>query len=159
MNIICFHNPNEPYGFLSNWYLCDFTVDDIKYTSTEQYMMYQKAILFNDTEIAEQILSTSDVALIKKLGRKVKNFDEKIWDKNKADIVKEGLFNKFSQNPDLKEKLLETSPCLLAECAVHDRIWGIGLSMTDPNRLTLNSWRGENLLGSLLMMVRDTKLS
>ena len=62
MNIICFHNPDEENGFLSNWYLSKFVVNEIEYTSMEQYMMYQKAIYFNDNDIAEQILETQDVA-------------------------------------------------------------------------------------------------
>lgn len=42
----------------------------------------------------------------------------------------------------------------LAECAVKDKVWGIGLSMTDPKRLEPSLWRGQNLLGFALMMVR-----
>ena len=41
--VICFHNPNEGNGYLSNWYLSDFTVDGIRFSLMEQYMMYKKA--------------------------------------------------------------------------------------------------------------------
>lgn len=67
----------------------------------------------------------------------------------------EGLLEKFSQNADLKEELLNTGDAILAECAVKDRIWGIGLSMNDPNRLDITKWLGKNLLGYALMMARD----
>ena len=50
MSVIGFHNPDEPYGFLSNWYLSEFTIDGITFSSMEQYMMYQKAVLFEDAE-------------------------------------------------------------------------------------------------------------
>ena len=43
---------------------------------------------------------------------------------------------------------------LLAECAVKDRIWGIDLSMTDPDRLDSSKWNEQNLLGFALMLVR-----
>lgn len=46
-------------------------------------------------------------------------------------------------------------PLTVAECAVRDRIWGIGLSMIDPNRLERSKWHGQNLLGYALMMVRE----
>lgn len=46
MNVICFHNPEEENGYLSNWYLSDFTIKNIKFTSMEQYMMYSKALPF-----------------------------------------------------------------------------------------------------------------
>ena len=45
--VVCFHNPEEINGYLSNWYLADFSVDGIQYSSMEQYMMYQKALLFS----------------------------------------------------------------------------------------------------------------
>ena len=67
----------------------------------------------------------------------------------------EGLKAKFSQNEELKEKLLATKDAVLAECAVRDRIWGIGLSMTDPDRNDFGKWNGQNLLGYALMMVRE----
>lgn len=62
---------------------------------------------------------------------------------------------KFRQNQSLLQELLATAPHLLAECAVHDRIWGIGLSMTDSDRFSPEKWRGQNLLGYTLMQVRD----
>ncbi len=50
MNIVCFHNPNEENGYLSNWYLSEFECDGIRFSSMEQYMMYQKANCFGDTK-------------------------------------------------------------------------------------------------------------
>lgn len=76
-DIICFHNPDEINGYLSNWYLSEFEINGIRYSSMEQYMMYQKAVLFNDSDIAGQILQTSNVGKIKALGRAVKNYNEK----------------------------------------------------------------------------------
>lgn len=70
--IVCFHNPDEMNGYLSNWYMSDFVADNIKFTSMEQYMMYKKAQLFNDKEIMQEILSTDNVGKIKMLGRSVK---------------------------------------------------------------------------------------
>lgn len=155
MNIIGFHNPDEPYGFLSNWYRSEFSVDGIKFTSMEQYMMYKKAILFEDAEIASQILKTDDVVLIKELGRKVSNYNDTVWNGMRQVVVYKGLLEKFRQNDDLKKSLLDTGDNMLAECAVKDCVWGIGLSMTDNNKNDINAWRGQNLLGFSLMLVRD----
>ena len=69
MEIICFHNPEEENGYLSNWYLSDFSIDGIKFSSMEQYMMYQKACCFHDEEIANKILHTDNVARIKQMVR------------------------------------------------------------------------------------------
>ena len=62
---------------------------------------------------------------------------------------------KFSQNEELKGELKATGNAVLTECAVKDHIWGIGLSMKDPNRLNKDKWNGQNLLGYTLMMVRE----
>lgn len=152
--IIGFHNPEEEYGFLSNWYLSEFQVDDMKYSSMEQYMMYQKAVLFQDNEIAEQIMMTDQVGAIKGLGRNVRHYEEHVWNGRRQIIVYRGLTEKFMQNPVLREKLLVTGEAVLAECAVQDRIWGIGLSMKDERRFDMREWQGQNLLGYALMEVR-----
>ena len=153
-NIICFHNPNEENGYLSNWYMSEFTFDDIKFSSMEQYMMYQKAVTFRDYDVAKDIMETDDVAEIKALGRKVKNYSDVIWNGMRQIVIYQGLFAKFQQNAILKQQLLETGDSIIAECAVRDTIWGIGLSMKDTKRFDINEWQGTNLLGFALMAVR-----
>lgn len=155
MNIICFHNLDEENGFLSNWYLSDFSINGISFTSMEQYMMYQKAVCFQDENIAEQILATKDVAKIKELGRCVSGYNDQYWNGVRQIIVYEGLLVKFTQNELLKKQLKDTQDAILTECAIKDRIWGIGLSMNDSNRLKPELWKGQNLLGFALMMVRN----
>lgn len=152
--IICFHNPDEINGYLSNWYLSDFFVNGILYSSMEQYMMYQKAKLFQDNDIASKILQTSDAGKIKALGRSVKNYDDTIWNGTRQIIVYEGLLEKFRQNEQLRKKLIETGNAILAECAIQDKIWGIGLSMKNEKRFDMTQWKGQNLLGFSIMMVR-----
>ena len=154
-NVIGFHNPDEDYGFLSNWYLSNFVVDGINFSSMEQYMMYMKATLFDDTNIASQIMETSDVGKIKALGRSVSNYNDIIWNGMRQPIIFKGLMEKFKQNENLKTELLKTGDAILAECAVQDQIWGIGLSMKDPNKNDMTRWRGTNLLGFSLMVVRS----
>ena len=121
----------------------------------EQYMMYKKAVCFKDKDTAEKILATDDVAQIKALGRLVADYNESYWNGVRQIVVFEGLLAKFSQNEDLKERLKSTGNDILAECAVRDRIWGIGLSMKDPDRFETDKWNGQNLLGYALMMVRE----
>ncbi len=155
MQVICFHNPREENGYLSNWYPSRFLADEIEFTSMEQFMMYKKAVYFHDQEIAARILGTEDVSYIKELGRLVSGYDEGDWNGVRQLVVYTGLLEKFSQNADLKEQLIATEDAVLAECAVKDRIWGIGLSMKDPGRFDRTKWKGQNLLGYTLMMIRE----
>ena len=155
MSVICFHNPNEENAYLSNWYPSPFTVEKKNFSSMEQFMMYRKAICFGDEAVSKNILSTDDASQIKALGRQVKNYDEHIWNGIRQIVVYKGLLAKFSQNKDLKDRLKSTGEAILAECAVKDLIWGVGLSMKDPDRLDKTKWKGQNLLGYTLMMVRE----
>ena len=45
MEIICFHNPDEENGYLSNWFHSDFSIDEIEFSSMEQYMMERDRLL------------------------------------------------------------------------------------------------------------------
>ena len=94
--IVYFYNPNEENGFLSNWYLSNFIVNDVEFTSIEQYMMYHKAICFRDMIISTEIMMTSDVAIIKSLGPAVSGYDDNVWSEVREKIVFDGLMVKFS---------------------------------------------------------------
>lgn len=154
-HIICFHKPEEENGYLSNWYPSPFKKDGISFANMEQYMMYRKALQFQDTEIAQQILQNNSPGIVKALGRSVRNYVDSQWSAVRQQVVYDGLLEKFRQNDLLRQNLLETAPHLLAECARNDRVWGIGLSMTDSSRFSPEKWHGQNLLGYTLMQVRD----
>ena len=140
---------------LSQWWMEDFWSIANTYLCMEQYMMAAKAELFGDSEIQEQILKCSDPKQIKALGRKVRGFDQKVWDKFKYAIVLNGNWCKFSQNRDLREFLLSTGDSVLVEASPYDNIWGIRLAASSPEAQDPMKWRGQNLLGFALMEVRD----
>ena len=71
--IVCFHNPDEENGWLSNWYPSAFEECGISFSSMEQYMMYKKAVSFDDLNTAQKILGEEDVSRIKQYGRQVEN--------------------------------------------------------------------------------------
>ncbi|MET3536957.1 NADAR family protein [Chryseobacterium limigenitum] len=139
----------------SQWFPFQFEENGIEYQTAEHYMMAGKAKLFNDDETLEEILKSDSPNLAKSLGRKVKNFDPKLWDEQKYDIVKRGNFLKFSQNQKFKDFLLSTNDKILVEASPYDTIWGIGMLETDPKAQNPLQWNGENLLGFALMEVRD----
>jgi ribA/ribD-fused uncharacterized protein len=116
-------------------------------------MMYQKAMLFNDQDIAKQILTANTPAAVKQLGRRVDNFDEDQWKTHSSDIVRKGNLLKFTQNPELKALLLATGDKILVEASPYDKIWGIG--KTEANAMANKDSWGLNLLGLALIEVRD----
>lgn len=153
--VICFDNEHPENLYFSNWYRAPFVINGKQFSSIEQFMMYEKAMLFDDYEIADKVLQTEDAGEIKALGRQVKNYDDHVWNGRRQIIVFRGLMEKFGQNPELKAALLETGDALLAECEPKDRIWGIGMSIDDPRRLNPAEWDGQCLLGYTLIEVRE----
>ena len=128
--------------------------DGVRYNCCEQYMMAQKARLFGDKKSFDAIMQEPDPKAQQSLGRLVQNYDQGIWDANKEKIVYDGNILKFSQHEDLGQRLLETAPKILVEASPSDLVWGVGLKEDDPLILDEANWRGENLLGKVLMRVR-----
>lgn len=139
----------------SQWWESKFSDDKNEYFCMEQYMMSQKALLFSDIEVFEKIMKSKYPKEIKALGRKVKNFDEEVWNKHKYSIVASGNYLKFTQNEQLKIFLLNTKKRVIAEASPYDNIWGIKMSKDNPNIEDPTAWKGENLLGFALMEVRE----
>lgn len=146
------HGSNITKACLSNFYPCEFVFNGKMFHFSEQCFMYQKAMLFNDFEIAEQILNETDVRKIKALGRKVKNFNNELWDIHKENFMYNACYAKFSQNAELKDFLLGTCNREIVEASPVDNIWGIGFS-SDKAMENIDKW-GQNLLGKCLMKVR-----
>lgn len=139
----------------SQWWQSAFVVAGVKYATAEHWMMAKKAELFGDKEILQKILAAKSPAEAKKLGRKVQNFDPKVWGDNCFDIVCEGNYHKFSQHEDLKEFLLNTKNRILVEASPVDNIWGIGMAQDNDHAENPRLWKGSNLLGFALMEVRN----
>jgi ribA/ribD-fused uncharacterized protein len=148
---------NTTKSCFSQWWQSPFEIEGKTYATAEHLMMAKKAELF-DSEMVEEISAAKSPHQVKKLGRKIKNFDPKIWDKHKFEIVVEGNFHKFNQHDDLKAFLLNTGSRILVEASPVDTIWGIGMAADHPNIENPSLWKGENLLGFALMEVRDRLL-
>ncbi|XP_046578080.1 uncharacterized protein LOC124285849 isoform X2 [Haliotis rubra] len=147
------------YGFkspFSHHHEAYFKIDGVTFNCGEQYMMYQKAVTFNDKDIEAKVLATDNPAEHKRLGRKIENFDIKVWKECCQRVVERANRAKFSQNPDLKKKLFKTHPKLMVEASPSDLVWGIGLDREDPLAWDMKNWRGKNQLGYILTYVRDT---
>jgi len=142
-------------GPFSQWAKSPFTIAKFELITAEQYMMYSKAMLFDDLDIAAAIMNTKDPKKQKALGRKVKNFDPTIWNLNARSVVYEGNYEKFFQNSDLLKELLATKGTTLVEASPYDAIWGIGLDEAAAKRTPPEQWPGKNWLGEVLTFVRD----
>jgi ribA/ribD-fused uncharacterized protein len=121
--------------------------------------MFSKAMTFEDFDTARKIMSETSPSKIKALGRQVKNFNDDIWCRVREDVAYTGLLAKYSQNEKLKTAILQTGNREIVEASPRDRIWGIGLGENDEHIEDKTKWKGGNILGKVLMRVRDHIMS
>lgn len=169
----------------SNFHPAKFVYKEFTFISNEQFMMFSKAKNFKDEETANKILALNNTHLakdfiegkisrldiindkemaeqwnklmmgIKKLGREVKNYDDEFWSKKRKSVVLFGAREKFKQNDDLKEILMNTGNTTMVEASKFDKIWGIGLSEYDAKKIEPSKWPGLNLLGKVLDKLKE----
>lgn len=143
-------------GVFSQWFHAPFVIEGIRYETAEQYMMAKKALLFNDYEHYVLIMNEANPQRCKALGKDVRNFDAACWDRCKEEIVYNGNYAKFDQNIKVRKYyLFNTGDTILAEASPFDTVWGIGLEASDPDATDPSKWKGQNLLGKILMRVRS----
>lgn len=143
----------------SNHYMCEkLVIDDMSFYCTEQYYMFYKARVFSDKEAMKQIMQTKDSKLMKRIGSNVKGFDQDKWYKIAIQVMVIASIKKYEQNPALRRQLFETAGTELVETSPTDERWGIGLSLFDWRLRDKEMWRGMNILGRLLTMLRDKLL-
>lgn len=106
---------------LSNWHPAVFVCKGITFNNSEQFMMYCKAKLFQDHDTAQRILQAKTPKEQKALGRQVRNFNQDIWDKHCE----------------------ATGDSELVEASPYDRIWGVGLTASDPRIQDKTQWQGQ----------------
>ncbi|WP_444888724.1 NADAR family protein [Microbulbifer sp. JMSA008] len=111
--------------------------------------------MLGDNSAAAELLKVKEAGAAKAIGRKVAGFDQDIRDKERFDIVVRVNFCKFKNNDKLKEFPLNTGDKILVEASPVDKIWGIGLAEDDDRCQNPNEWRGLNLLGFALMVIRN----
>jgi ribA/ribD-fused uncharacterized protein len=109
-------------GCFSQWKKSYFVAGNNHYNCAEQYMMGQKALIFNDLVTFEKILSANHPKQIKSLGREVENFNSTVWDNVKYSIVLNGNFYKFTQNNEMLKILISTKDKILVEASPWDKV-------------------------------------
>jgi ribA/ribD-fused uncharacterized protein len=134
----------DEFSFLSNFHPCTVVIGLMKFPSSEHAFMSFK----NNSDEWKKECQRFDLTpgQIKRKGRKIELVS--FWEDIKIDSMRQALWFKFTQNKELKEKLLDTGNQNLVEGNnFNDVFWGVCLK-SNPNV-------GENHLGRLLMEVRS----
>ncbi|KAK3307174.1 uncharacterized protein B0T15DRAFT_553637 [Chaetomium strumarium] len=150
-----FWKPNDYFGELSQWYKAPFVCDDDAFTTVDEFVMFQKAKVFGDAEMATKIIFGAYVhsSTYANMEREVKNFDQEVWYEHAFRTVVLANLCKFTQNERLREILMGTGDNVLIEINPQDKIWEIGFSRYDewlnPNRYAAKK------TGMAMMYARD----
>ena len=140
---------------LSNFHPAAFVYNNIHYTTSEQFIQHQKALYFNDHQMATRIITAERPADCKAMGTDIKNFNQDRWDSIAKEICKPGIREKFKQQPALMDVLINcTQDKLIVECA-SDKVWGTGYALSKPDCLNKRKWVSQGILGEILTEIRD----
>lgn len=130
----------EEYEFLSNFYPAKIMYGGINYCNAEAAYQAQKCEDSQERQKFSELYGNQ----AKELGRSVQTRVD--WEKIKIKVMEEIIEAKFSQNPLLARRLLETGKKTLVEGNNHkDLFWGADLKTGE----------GENHLGKILMNLRE----
>jgi hypothetical protein len=128
------------------------------YSSTEQYYFSAKASYLEDAKQYEAIMKEDDPYKVLVAGKKIT--DQRMasplnrdWESVEMHHMTIGNRAKYLQNPGHMAVLLATSPGKLAECSATNSRWGIGFSLTDPEKTQHQRW-GKNQMGTVLSNLR-----
>lgn len=145
-------------SFLSNFIPNNLHIDfdNIIFTNSEQLYMYLKAIYFKDFDKAKEIVNFgNEPRIAKNLGREVRGYNDIEWAKVREVMMYTACILKFKSDTNLAKKLLDTNNKILVEASPVDLVWGIGIKWDNDDILDETNWKGLNLLGKVLMKVRE----
>ena len=154
---IFFHKETMRYGFLSNFYMpatfTDPTISRIEFSSSEKYYMAAKAAFAQNAQSFLYIMKTNDPSTAKEHGSSFRV--PRDWERVRVGVMEYACYLKFSQNHNIGQALLDTGDTELVEAAPNDNVWGIGMSENQAQNVDPSFWPGTNLLGKVLMRVRN----
>jgi ribA/ribD-fused uncharacterized protein len=147
INVILFYEPDEEYGFLSNFYPSPIIAESTTYPTVEHYYQSRKFLSKeNDIkmkEIYDSICNSSTPAECFQIARENNHLKRSDWDIHKKRDMFRGIIFKFKQHSELREKLLATGDATLIENSKVDSFWGCG-----------SDGKGNNFLGRMLCNIR-----
>ena len=135
----------------SNFYPHAFTYNGVKLPTSEHHLMHEKARLMGDLVVAKAILEAPSALKAKRLGRKVKPWDQGRWDDNCDQIMEDILVAKFASTPFMREYILGIEGHFY-EASPKDKVWGIGIGVKQAEAGAPHN--GQNKLGLALDRAR-----
>jgi len=138
---------------LSNHFPCTIKVMGHTFASSEHAYLHTKARYSTKPELAQTVKDATSAAEAKRISKDVPFNPE--WLSKREEIMSTVLTAKLQQVPAFSEALVESGESLLVGAAPGDFDWGSGLSERHTKTTIQSKWPGRNLLGKILMKLRD----
>lgn len=148
-----FESSKQP-GIFCQSYPYRFIQNGIWYETVEHWNAAKKAELFGDSATLDKIIASKTAAEARRLSKAIKNVDDVTWDATMRRIAVEGNLHKFGCMHKLGAQLIRTGDKVLVYANSRDLIWGAGVNHKDKSISAPKKWKGDNLLGFVLMEVR-----
>lgn len=128
------------YDFLSNFYEAPVTYEGITYPHSEAAFQAAKVL---DEEMRRTFTALTPTQA-KHRGKRVALRSD--WNEVRLNVMEEVVRCKFTQHPELAQRLLDTGDALLMEGnRWRDTFWGVSTA----------TGKGQNHLGKILMKIRE----
>ena len=151
-----FFNANCPLSAMNTEY--PFKVENKEYISVDQFVIESKCLKYGDIRAAKLVMDQTDPKEIKRAGESMSivNFNAREWSNEMPNFVAQALQAKFTDPGarGAREFLLDTESLVIGEATKNNK-WGIGVTIAHPDHALPKNWGGRNLLGNMLMELRD----
>jgi N-glycosidase YbiA len=141
VDFVNFYSVGDKFGEFSNFSSFPITLGGSRWPTSEHYFQAQK---FDDPAYREKIRNANSPMLAARLGRDRKQKLRRDWESAKDSIMRAAVLAKFTQHTELRDLLLSTGNAKIVEHTENDDYWGDG-----------GDGRGKNMLGRILMQVRE----
>lgn len=95
-------------SWMQDCFISPFTVNGDKFMSVYQYLVYEKAKLFNRKDIISTIKRTTSVKDLVSLDHSINVEDTRFWRDVYNDCINIATIQKFACNDELRQKLIHT---------------------------------------------------
>jgi ribA/ribD-fused uncharacterized protein len=157
--LVLFQSKDDPkYGYLTLEWPIEFEFNSVQYSSAYQGLMAEMAKTFNDEDNLQKIMTAESANDIEYSLTDVsgdQDINETKWNSRLAELLFDINYNKFSQNPELAQKLIQTKLAKIGYYKEGDNLLGIGISLDNPDVKKPSKWSGQNLLGKTLQQIRN----
>lgn len=146
-NVISFYKTDEKFGLLSNMKgRLILYVNDLFFTSSEA--IYQSFRFPNNINLQKIIAKEKSPLIAKRIAKKYVNETREDWEQIKNDLMRISLRIKLLESEEFQQLLKLTIGKEIIEISRKDDYWGV-IPIDD------NIFRGKNVLGRLLMELRE----